>query len=209
MQYGSGTDQRGGNMISISIFPCMFTDGARVLGDLSYTLDKPIYTDLLVFQKMSEKLGITIENIRKKLLSGEIIERDCDVDRERLVDCAKKILHAIAAEDREYIYYGFLSALINKVKDLPLKILVFGDEDCRIKRAMRQEHLSRSAAGKALCSHDLQAACWTRYLYGREPYDPEMYDAVIWYDCQDLMDVVAYICLLYEDLSATLDYMRC
>ena len=41
-------------LISLAIFPCRFTDSARILGELSYTLSLPVHTDRMIMAMVSE-----------------------------------------------------------------------------------------------------------------------------------------------------------
>jgi hypothetical protein len=48
----------------------------------------------------------------------------------------------------------------------------------------------------------MQVADWTLFTCDGEPYDPELYDTVITYDCQDLIDVAAYLYMRHEGCAA-------
>jgi len=188
----------------------MFTDGARVVGELSYTLDKPVYTDQMILQKMSEQLGVRIIDLQERLFDQTHKTGNLGIDKEKLIELTRHYLDQIQSDVTDFLYYGFFTSLIDSGESFTQKILIFADIECRIKRAERQEYLTESKAERAVREHDSKAACWTRFLHDRDPYHPDLFDTVVTYECQDLFDVISYIYMSYDDhcLKHSLDCLR-
>jgi hypothetical protein len=185
-------------MISIALFPCVFTDGARIVGELSYTLEKPVYTDQMILDMMSEQQGISVTELQDRLFTRTHKASRLSLEKEKLIECARHFLDQIQSEATDYLYYGFFTSLIDASTAFTQRILIIADHHCRIKRAQRQEHLPESKAITAIHDHDIKAACWTRFLHDRPPYHADLFDTVIRYECQDLFDVITYICMKYD-----------
>jgi hypothetical protein len=100
---------------------------------------------------------------------------------------------------RRYIYYGLFSSLLTAEHAGVMRVLVVADEQCRLQRAVRQEGVSERVARRLIRRDDEQAADWTRFLHDRTPADPHLYDSVISYGCQDLLDVASYVYMMYEE----------
>ena len=193
--------ERRSRMIPIAIFPCSFTDGARVLGELSYTLSIPIYTDQRLLQKIADTSLMSAETLRSRLFSRAYPASRRSFEKERLINLVRQHLEAMRSADEQWLYYGYFTSLLESGDGLINKILIIADQDCRVQRAMRQEGLSESRAQALIQENDETAACWTQFLFSSSPYHPELYDTVIRYECQDLLDVVASIFMQYEEVQ--------
>ena len=186
-------------MISIAIFPCSFTDGARVLGELSYTLSKPVCSDQLVLQEIANNLSIALNTLWTRLFTRSHRASRRSLEKEKLISLIRQHLATLLSVDEDWIYYGYFTSLLESDRGLIQKILIIAEEHCRVQRAMRQEGLSDTRARQLIKENDEIAACWTQFLFSKNPYLPELYDTVIRYECQDLLDVVAYIFMQYEE----------
>lgn len=188
-------------MISAAIFPCKFTDGARVLGELSYTLNKPVYTDQMLLRSVSDGEGVAAVEIERKLFSPTNKLSQQSYRKEELINCVRRYLQSIIGANEDWIYYGFFSSLIDEEGCCIPKILIFADEDCRVKRAVRQEGITVEKALELIKEHDVKASNWTQFLFNTGPYESQLYDTVIQYECKDLLDIIAYIFLLHESMQ--------
>jgi cytidylate kinase len=181
-------------MISLALFPCVFTDGARVLGEVSALLRLPVYTDDMILREIAENRGRSLKKMKNRLFFGRNIK-----ERRRVLSLVKGAVADLLLLPEDYIYYGFFMSLLGSDMNGVLKVLIQADEQCRVLRAMRQEGLRAENARRIIAEHDLRATNWSRFVCGREPYDQELYDSVITYDCQDLIDVTGYIYMLHEE----------
>lgn len=186
-------------MISIAIFPCRFTDSARVVGELSYTLSMPAYSDQLILKEMSEQLNTPVDTLQRRLFSWTHQASDTGIKKDLYIQTARSLIKDLLAAETDYIYYGFFTSLIDQPDGLTHRLLIYANEDIRVKRAMQQEKLTEIKARGAIRAHDRKALCWSKFLLDRDPYDPASFDTVVRYEYQDLFDVIAYICIMFEN----------
>lgn len=186
-------------MISIALFPCRYTDAARITGELSYTLCQPVYTDSMLLEEVSKKEGVPVKTLQEKLFSDDQQKHRRSMEKEILIDLLRQRCTGLLADSTNYIYYGFFSSLLESNDHLIQKILILSDEKSRIQRATRQEKITEEIARKLIKEHDQKAACWAQFLFNKPPYSPDLYDTVIRYEGQDLLDVIAYIFMLQEE----------
>lgn len=189
-------------MISNAIFPCIFTDGARVIGELSYTLNTPVCTDSIILAKLEEELELKPNDIREKLFTPCHKLSTLNKNKEKLVQQIRQRLNTLVESNEDMIYYGMFTSLLEPNSNHTQKILIVADDGCRIQRGIRQEGLTASTAREVMEKHDRKAACWTEFLFNQHPYSPILYDTVIRYECQDLLDVLAYLFMLHENRLA-------
>jgi len=88
------------------------------------------------------------------------------------------------------------------------KFLIFADLDCCLERAGLQEGLNEKIARKVIREHDQKATWWSQFLFNCSPYNQDLYDTFIRYECQDLVDVVSYAYMVHEE-HAQLDFQSC
>ncbi len=185
-------------MISIALFPCLFTDGARVVGELSYTFGNPVMTDELLIHELSKENEYTASEIRTHLFGPPTGKMSQEIIKAELVSQVTRHLATLLQDSTDWLYYGFFTILLDSAKHNLRKILITADYECRQRNAERQESLTREKALDKIKEHDQTASYWTQYITGSSPYSPRLYDTVIEYQCQDLLDVIASIFMLYE-----------
>jgi len=185
-------------MISFAIFPCRFTDSARVLGELSYTLSIPVYTDQMILTELADQLDRDIGYLKKRLFGWANRAGCAGMEKNLLIDAVQDRINSLQTKPDDHLYYGFFTSLIGQSSGLPHRLLIYSEEDRRVARGMRMEKLTHAKALKIVREHDRKATCWTRFLFDRDPYDPALFDTVVMYENQDLFDVVSYICIIAE-----------
>lgn len=185
-------------MLNTAIFPCIFTDGARVLGELSYALEAQIYTDKMLLQKIADTYGENVKKLESQIF-GSSNHGPSYNRRATLLPLVKDELEGLIDATKNYIYYGFFTLLLDSTEHFIQKILIFADLDCRIERARIQEGLNEKKAREVIREHDKKALCWSQFLFKSPPYNQDLYDTFIRYECQDLVDVVAYVCMVHEE----------
>lgn len=186
-------------MISVALFPCLFTDGARIVGELANALQMSVYTDAMILEEVADGSGTTVRKLQSILFGRRQAARKNKFEREKIINRIRTELADLLLSSRRYIYYGLFSSLLTAEYAGVLRVLVVADEQCRLQRAVRQEGVSERVARRLLRRDDEQAADWTQLLHHRNPGDPWLYDSVITYGCQDLLDVAAYIYMMYEE----------
>ena len=195
-------------MLTTAIFPCIFTDGARVLGELSYALEAQVCTDRMLLQKIADRYGGNVQKLETQMFGCSYKQGPSCNKRATLLPLVKYELDQLIAATEEWIYYGFFTLLLESTEFFIQKILIFADLDCRIERARLQEGLNEEKARKAIREYDQKALWWSQFLFKCSPYNPDQYDTFIRYECQDLVDVVAYVYMVHEE-HAQLDYQGC
>lgn len=189
-------------MIPVTLFPCLFTDGARIVGELGNALQLPVYTDQMILTELAERFGTSVERLQLNLFGRPEPGKRLRFAKEKTMNRVRDTLANLLLSSESWLYYGFFSSLLPTEQGGTLRVLVVADEGCRQQRAVRQEGVSEQAARQLIREHDQQATAWSRSLHDRDPYDPVLYDAVVTYGCQDLLDVVAYIYMLHEENDA-------
>lgn len=195
-------------MLSTAIFPCLFTDGARVLGELSYALEAQVYTDRMLLQKIADGYGADVQKLETQMFGCSCKHGPSCNKRVALLPSVKYELNQLIAAPGDMIYYGFFTLLLESTESFIQKILIFADLDCRLERAGLQEGLNEIKARKVIREHDQKATWWSQFLFNSSPYNQDLYDTFIRYECQDLVDVVAYVYMVHEE-HAQPDYQSC
>lgn len=77
------------------------------------------------------------------------------------------------------VYHGWAGHVF--LADIPnvFKVRLFADMEDRIREEMSREGVSRRRAKKRLKADDAERKKWTKYLYGHDNHDPELYDLYI------------------------------
>ena len=58
-------------------------------------------------------------------------------------------------------------------------MLVFDDEERRVKRAIQQEGFTEKVAREHIQRHDEKVSDWTNFLFHKLAYDQSLYDVVL------------------------------
>ncbi len=167
-------------MRSIALFPCSYTEGALLVGELSAALRLKIYTDEMLFADISARFSISVKTLRRMIFGSARQPQGNSFEKEIFVDLARRTL---AAQRRLFsgrrMFFGLHTSLLDAQLARVIKVLVVDDEERRVQRAMRQESFSMVAAREVVRQHDRKATAWTRFLFGKEAYDPSLYDVVV------------------------------
>jgi cytidylate kinase len=159
-------------MVSITLFPCLFTGGAGIVGQLIHSLHLRVYTDEMLFADIAQQFGIPEENLSRYLF------------KERSLKHLAMLMEFALAERKKthngrYLFYGVHTALLHSQMDKVLKILVTDTQEQRIRRAMFNEHIGEKVARRAMLKHDEKSCRWTKFLLQKTPSDPSLYDKII------------------------------
>ena len=186
-------------MRSIALFPCSYTEGALLVGELSAALRLKIYTDEMLFADISARFSISVKTLRRMIFGSARQPQGNSFEKEIFVDLARRTL---AAQRRLFsgrrMFFGLHTSLLDPQLARVIKVLVVDDEERRVQRAMRQECFSVVAAREVVRQHDRKATAWTRFLFGKEAYDPSLYDVVV---SGSPMELIRQIVQHYEDVE--------
>ncbi|MFT5700698.1 MAG: two-component system response regulator CpxR [Desulforhopalus sp.] len=167
-------------MWSIALFPCSYTYGATMIGELMNSLHLPVYNDAMLFSEVSEQFGISPERLNKFTFARLPALHRYQLKKDKYISCLKCSLFAqLMCQPKGRLHYGLHTSLLDSQHDLVLKVLVFDDEENRVKRAMQQEKITEKNARNQVQRHDEKVSDWTTFLFNKEAYDRSLYDFVI------------------------------
>lgn len=190
-------------MWSIALFPCSYTDGARIIGELSYSLNLQVYTDEMLFSEVSARFGLPVEKLTKVIYEKDSSQRQNTPDKKKYINMLSSTLTALMMlTPRKRMYYGLHTSLLDPRIHRVLRVLVMDDKRSREKRAKQQEGLSEEVAGDHIRIHDEQAFTWTRFLFQKDAYDKSLYDIVVHSENRDFFDLTAKITRHYKALKS-------
>lgn len=102
------------------------------------------------------------------------------------------------ARENDLVYHGSAGHLLLGNVSHVLRIRVIADMEYRINAAMEKEKLNRKEAVSMIKKLDKQNINWTRFLYGVDWQDPDLYDAVINLDRMSIEGAVNIIVRMTE-----------
>jgi CheY-like chemotaxis protein len=165
-------------MSSIALFPCTFTGGAGIIGELSINLDLRVYTDANLFSDTVAVFGGSVEKLKKLMYSKTSVFNQFTLEKEAAVSMFRKILSERLQEHGHYLFYGLHTSLIPPNVTEVLRVLVVDKKKPRAARG-EKDGLTPREIKKRIKSHDVSAFAWTDFLFGKEAYDPSLYDLVL------------------------------
>lgn len=150
---------------------------------------------LLLAQKLGEKLGYDIvsredvireaarfgaseESLQEALLKPPTFWDRFKHERWRYLAFVQAALCERAQKDR-IIYHGNAGHLLLQGIPHVLCIRLNASMPFRIRQVMERQHMSREQAIRCIENADRQRRDWTRFLYGKDWLDPQLYDLVI------------------------------
>jgi cytidylate kinase len=150
---------------------------------------------LLLSQKLGEKLGYDIvsredvireaarfgaseESLQEALLKPPTFWDRFKHERWRYLAFVQAALCERAQRDR-IIYHGNAGHLLLQGIPHVLCIRLNASMPFRIHQVMERQHMSRQQAIRCIENADRQRRDWTRFLYGKDWLDPQLYDLVI------------------------------
>lgn len=165
-------------MSSIAIFPCTFTPGEEIVGELSKNLELEVYKDLDLIEEAMGQCDINRERLKDYMYGKTSVFNQFTLEKEKIVNLFKTILAERLDDSRQYLFHGFLTSLIPARVTHVLKVLIVDTKQNRIDYAVNQG-ISKRDAKKAVKAHDISAYTWTDFLFSKEAYDSSLYDMVI------------------------------
>ncbi len=196
-------------MRSIALFPCSYTDGAMMVGELATALRLKIYTDEMLFTDIAEKFRVPKKTLRRMIFGRAQVRDDNPFEKEIFIDLARRTL---AAQRKHFsgrrMYFGLHTVLLDPQLARVLKVLVHDEEEPRIQRAMRQEGFSSVAAREIIRQHDRKASTLTQFLFHKDAYDPTLHDVVISRGIKDVLLIIRQIMQHYNDIESWFSHIQ-
>lgn len=165
-------------MSSIALFPCTFTGGAGIIGELSINLDLRVYTDANLFSDTVDTFGGTTDKLKKLMYSKTSVFNQFTLEKETAASMFRTVLSERLQEHGHYLFYGLHTSLIPAEVTEVLRVLVVDKKKPRAARG-EKDGLSPREIKRRIKSHDVSAFAWTDFLFGKEAYDPSLYDLVL------------------------------
>lgn len=98
------------------------------------------------------------------------------------------------AQKDNMVYHGLAGHVMLKGVDHVLKVRILADMEDRIRLEMEREGISEEKARKLLRKDDEERRKWTLALWGKDPWDPSLYDLIIHIHRITVNDAVEIVC---------------
>lgn len=92
------------------------------------------------------------------------------------------------------VYHGLAGHFLLKGVDHVLKVRILADMDDRVKLEMERENIGEEEARRVLRKDDEERRSWSYALWGKDPWDPSLYDLIIHVHRITVEDAVDIIC---------------
>jgi cytidylate kinase len=165
-----------------------------------------------VAEKVAEKLGCLCVS-REAILTASLMYRIPEIGLVRAIEDAPSILDRFSYEKEKYvahvqaalvklahndnmIYHGLAGHIL--LRDTPhvLKVRIIADMDDRVALEMKREGISENEARRILTNDDRERRKWSKYLYGIDPWDINLYDLVLRVkkiSVNEAADIICYV----------------
>jgi len=185
-------DKRSSDMPTIALFSSTFTNEAEIIGELSTLTGSQVISDKDIIIDASSKYTIDKNKLEQTLYAKMSVFNQFTLEKERCLAYLKSSLADMLAQNDRCIYNGIITLLIPARVTHVLKVLVAGNKEQRIERAMATG-ISEKEAKRLIHKHDAGAFELTDFLYKKEAWDPSLYDIVIPADKTPIQAVVQII----------------
>ncbi len=178
-------------MVSISLFPSLFTGGAGIIGQLIHSLHLKVYTDEMLLADIAEQFGISKEKLSRLYAK----EHTCNHLASLMeITCAAKR----KTNPGRYLFYGLHTAILHSEADKVLKIFITDTDERRVKRAMINENIGEKVARSTMTKHDEKSLRWIKFLFHKAPSDPSLYDRIIHIGHKGTVEIANQIITLHH-----------
>jgi cytidylate kinase len=167
-------------MLSIAIFPCLFTGAAGIVGELSNALDLKVYTDAMILADMKKHYDIPVKDLDAILFGKLKKNASALIEKENYAKLLQHYLHYLQKKrKRNSLHYGLHTCLLTAHKDRIVQVLITDTFAGRQHRGIKFEGLSEEEAAICIKRHDKKAHRWTQFLFQKNPYDESLYDLIL------------------------------
>jgi CheY-like chemotaxis protein/cytidylate kinase len=187
-------------MSSIAIFPCTYTPAALIVQELAESLDLKIYNDDDLFAETAAQFGVEKDKLKQIMRGKTSVFNQFTLEKEKVINQLKSVLGEKLIQPENYIFYGYLTALIAQRIQHVLKVLIAGNRQSRIAYAI-ESGLTEKEAKKAIKADDTQAYGLTDFLFKKEAYDSSLYDLVVPVELKSQSDLSDTIGQYYHKTS--------
>jgi CheY-like chemotaxis protein len=165
-------------MPTIALFSSTFTNEAEIIGELSTLTGSQVINDKDIISDASSKYTVDKNKLEQTLYAKMSVFNQFTLEKERCLAYLKSSLADMLALNERCIYNGFITLLIPARISHVLKVLIAGNKEQRIQRAVATG-ISEKEAKRLVHKSDASAFELTDFLYKKEAWDPSLYDIVI------------------------------
>lgn len=165
-------------MSSIALFPCIPTLESEIVSELATILELKVYTDEDLFRETAARFGCDAGRLRKMMYGKTSVFNQFTLEKEKDTELFKRVIADKLCGPEQYLFYGFLSALIAPKVTEVLRVLVVDTKDRRVERGL-QEGISEKDVKNTIHDQDVRAFGWTDFLHQAEAYDSSLYDLLV------------------------------
>ncbi len=130
-----------------------------------------------VISSCARKYNIMEEDLYQKLTEAPSLWHRMTKEHSRYLIYVKCALIEAARQDK-IIYHGYAGPLYLDGIEHVLKVRLEAPLDLRIQNMVDDTGLSREEAAAALLKVDEERRRWVKFLYGKDWYDPALYDFI-------------------------------
>jgi len=165
-------------MTMITISRGTFMGGKALAERLSEKLGYPCLSREEAIAHAAKEYGITKEDLDAALGEPALLWEQLPGKRITYLKCVTAIILE-RAEGGNLVYHGHAGHLLLRGISLVLRVRVVADMEFRIKAAMERLNVTRDGAIAEIERIDNKRQKWSRFLYGIDWEDPNLYDVVL------------------------------
>jgi cytidylate kinase len=165
-------------MSMITISRGTFSGGKALAERLSERLGYPCLSREQVLADAAKEYGIAEEDLATALGEPSVLWEQLPGKRIAYLKCVTTSILQRAEEGR-LVYHGHAGHLLLRGISHVLRVRVVADMEFRIKGAMERLNVTRDEAIAEIESIDNKRRKWSRFLYGIDWEDPNLYDVVL------------------------------
>ncbi len=177
-------------MAIVTIFSGVFCYGEEVADRVAQLLGYERIDGRLI-ETTSKRCNTTPAKLRR-LMQGPPLLNSITHTRERNIAALRLALGELVESDG-VVCHGMAGQLLGKSISHVLRVCLISKLSHRVQVASTQG-LSVDEARRTIAAEDALRAGWTRYLFGRDAYDPGLYDVVLPMDSTEVEEATDTIC---------------
>jgi len=179
-------------MPAIALFSSTFTHETEIISELSTLTGSQIISDKDVIADTCTKYNVDKNKLEQAFYAKMSVFNQFTLEKEKHIALLKSSLAEKLGEHERCIYYGFITLLIPARVSHVLKVLIAGNKEQRIQRAVATG-IAEKEAKRLIHKSDASAFELTDFLFKKEAWDPSLYDIVIPADQSTTKDILQVI----------------
>lgn len=165
-------------MTIITVSRGTFSGGKTLAELLAGRLGYPCLSREEAVAQAAEEYGITKEDMDSAFNQPSFLWEQASGKKMAYLKCVTATILRYAEKGR-LVYHGHAGHLLLRGISHVLRVRVLADREFRIEAAMERLGLNRDGASAHLDRVDNERRKWSRFLYGIDWENPELYDAVL------------------------------